>query len=253
MKPIRARSLRRSSGLAICSGYEMRRVQQEYSLPDELLTRIPYPVDTNVWYPVEKNDARRKLGLPLAVPVLIYHGTIDLHVKGLDLLLHAFSELSKAPDLSNTHLLVIGNGKDHQEFRQRIESTRNERIIWRSEWVHEPEELRDYLSAADLYVFPSRADAFGISILEAMACGLPVVAARSRGVPDIFSEGEAHGGCVVPPGDAESLIESIASLLMDRARLQKMGRASLERATSEYSVDRVGSMLRQFLFPELQR
>ena len=62
--------------------------------------------------------------------------------------------------------------------------------------------LRNYLLSSDVYVFPSREDAFGILVLEAMACGLPVVANDARGIPDIFEGVEESGAMVASRGDS---------------------------------------------------
>jgi glycosyltransferase involved in cell wall biosynthesis len=245
IKPLRRRSFRRSAGLVICAESELQRVREEYSEAAPRLARIPYAVDGRIWFPVAKEEARRQLGLPLGAPVLIYHGAIDIQIKGLDILIRAFRAVREVR--RDVHLVIVGSGKDHDEFGKMIAG--EAAITWRAEWLHDCEELRRYLSAADLYVFPSRSDAFGISILEAMACGLPVVAGRSRGVPDIFTEGESQGGCIVPDGDANALTRALIALLSDQARLDAMSRAGLARVTSEYSLERVGALLKQFLLP----
>jgi glycosyltransferase involved in cell wall biosynthesis len=245
IKPLRTRSLQRSAGLVICAESELQRVRKEYSGNTPRLVRIPYAVDDRLWFPVAKEEARRELGLPSGVPVLIYHGAIDIQTKGLDILIRAFRVVKEVR--GDAHLVVVGSGKDHDEFGKMIAGAAD--ITWRAEWLHECAELRRYLSAADVYVFPSRGDAFGISILEAMSCGLPVVAGRSRGVPDIFIEGESQGGCIVPAGDADALAHALITLLANQAKMVAMGRAGLNRVSSEYSLERVGRLLRQFLLP----
>jgi glycosyltransferase involved in cell wall biosynthesis len=64
--------------------------------------------------------------------------------------------------------------------------------------------MRQYLSVADVYVFPSRHEGFPVAPLEAMACGLPIVAAYAPGICDILSEGEESGGLVVPTNNFTS-------------------------------------------------
>src|SRR5262249_24656144 len=74
-------------------------------------------------------------------------------------------------------------------------------------------DVRELLRAADVFVFPSLYEAVGIALLEAMASGLPVVASRTGGIPEVVEDGAS--GRLVPPGDAEALAEALAALARD--------------------------------------
>jgi len=106
-------------------------------------------------------------------------------------------------------------------------------------------ELPLYYSLADIAVFPSVADeTFGISIAEAMACGVPVVSTRVGGIPEVVAEGT---GLLVPPRDVHSLAEAIESLLADRVLMEKTGALARDWVVKSFSWDSVVSRLETLL------
>ena len=98
-----------------------------------------------------------------------------------------------------------------------------------------PEDVARWLQAADLYVHPSRADTFPSGVLEALACGTPVVASRVGGIPEQVRN---ETGILVEPGDPAALAAAIESLLADPSRRQRMSAAAGEDARARLSVDR---------------
>jgi glycosyltransferase involved in cell wall biosynthesis len=94
-------------------------------------------------------------------------------------------------------------------------------------------ELPACYRQADVVVMPSVNDALGLVILEAMACGVPVIASAHSGGPDIITDGE--DGFVVPAGDAAALGDRIATLLADRGRARRMGEAARAKILARYT------------------
>lgn len=110
------------------------------------------------------------------------------------------------------------------------------------------EEIRDAYRRSRILVLPSvyespygppqpRSELLGLTLLEAMACGTPVICARTGGMPEIVAEGET--GFVVPPGDAFALRESILTLLDDEQRWQRMSATAAETVPRHFTWDRV--------------
>lgn len=113
-------------------------------------------------------------------------------------------------------------------------------------------ELLERYQSADLFVFPSACnEAFGMPPVEAMACGLPVVASRIGGLPEVVIDGET--GVLAEPHDAHDLAGRISALLADGARLRRLGRAGPAHS-ARFTWDRVADRLRELLAdPALER
>jgi len=99
------------------------------------------------------------------------------------------------------------------------------------------QDIPRVLSALDLFVLPSLWEGMPIVILEAMAAGLPVVATRVGGIPEVVEDGVT--GLLVPPRDPEALAEAIIALLQDRKRAEAMGRAGRKRVEKHFSAERM--------------
>ena len=126
--------------------------------------------------------------------------------------------------------LVVGeDNSPGRETRRRLEQLiADENLAGRVQLLGYVSELIPFLAALDLYVSPSRAEAFGLATIEAMACGACVVATATDGSREIVADGET--GRVVPVGDVSTLARAINELLGDEAarrRLAERGRASV--------------------------
>ncbi len=98
-----------------------------------------------------------------------------------------------------------------------------------------PTEVAGWLRRADLYVHPSRADTFPSGVLEALACGTPVVASRVGGIPEQLTD---ETGVLVEPGEPAALAAAIDALLDDPDRRTRMGQAAAADARARFSLDR---------------
>lgn len=243
----RGTSIRASAGLIIGSARECERVGRQYRLPDGRIGRIFNPVDLSFWQPINREHARTETGTSTRAEVAVWHGPIVFGTKGLDILVEAWSRVSRARPRRELELILLGTGVDRLRLRELVAAhgLRNVRHI--DEFVLDRERIRMYLSAADLYVFPSRREGFPVAPLEAMACGLPVIAATVSGIPEIFPAGEHSGGLLVPSNAPDALVAALGRLLDDRALRTILGRRARARVTSAFSPAEIGRQLRVFL------
>jgi glycosyltransferase involved in cell wall biosynthesis len=247
-EPIRRYTVRHGDGLIIAAQSERERVTSKYGIPRERIADIPNPVDVDGWAPIERSVARARLGITDDAAVVEWHGHAQVWRKGLDVLLDAWEIVCAERADRDLLLLIVGQGRNTAELRRRVEG--NPRIRWIDRFIHDREELKTYLCAADVYTLPSRHEGFAVAPLEAMACGLPVVASDASGVADLLPHGEASGGVVVPPGDATALASALARLLDDPVRAQDLGARAKRRLKREFSLDVVGRRLRVLMFPK---
>jgi len=242
---IRRISLRWSAGFVICAQSEVDRMHRAYKVPHRKLLKLYYPIDRSVWFQEDRATVREALRLRQDVTIAIYHGAIDMNIKGLDILLHSWKRVVGARPDPRFQLLILGGGKDAELLAERVQCRRD--IIFKNEWIHDCSILRQYLSAADVYVFPTRNDAFGIAVTEAMACGLPVVASRGRGIADILPEGERSGGLVVEADDVEAFSAALGRLLRDRQLRIRIAACALKRvADPSFGLDAAHTLERFF-------
>jgi glycosyltransferase involved in cell wall biosynthesis len=246
LRPI---SMRRATGFIVAPSSEARRIKSRYGLDHGKVAGIPNPIDLDTWRPHDRADARRALGLTEETLVAAWHGRIQLRKKGLDVLLEAWHGLSKRSCRYPVALLLIGDGEDASEVRRRIQADGLGTVTWIDHYVHDPAMIAGMLSAADIYAFSSRHEGFAVAPVEAMACGLPVVAADVTGIRDVLVDGEESGGIIVPPEDPAQLALHMGRLFEDDALRARLGEAALRRA-QKFGSREVGSRLRELLFEE---
>jgi len=245
---LRRLALQACAGLIIATKTEILRVRARYGTPPTKLAQIFNPIDPAVWSPVDRSKVRAQLGIPHAARVVVWHGRVSIRQKGLDILLEAWKLVCNRCTATELRLLLIGTGQDSEELSRRIALLQSNNLLWVNEFVQDRAVLRDYLSAADVYVFPSRHEGFPVAPIEAMACGLPVVAANTQGIPDIFYGGEQSGGLIVQPDNPVSLAEGLERVLTNPTWSRELGKRARRRVESSFSLEAAGAQMRSFLF-----
>ncbi|HHM06078.1 MAG TPA: glycosyltransferase family 4 protein [Gammaproteobacteria bacterium] len=189
----------------------LRRHAMALGLPGDKIRVVGNGVDTEKFYPVDRAAARRKLGLAADARVLITVGAL-VERKGFHRVIECLPALvGRYPDL---HYLIVGGASPEGDWRARLERLAAQLGV--QERVHclgalPPEELKTPLSAADLFVLATRNEGWANVLLEAMACGLPVVATDVGGNAEVVCRDEL--GIIVPFGDNAALRDGIDQAL----------------------------------------
>jgi glycosyltransferase involved in cell wall biosynthesis len=179
-------------------------------------------------FPMRDRDAcRARLELPSGIELLLYVGNLK-HVKGVDVLVAAFELVARRR--ASARLALIGDGPMLPALRaQATAAGIGERVLFLGRRPHV--EVGNWMSAADVFVLPSRSEGLPNVVWESVACGTPVVASRVGGVPEAFDP--EFAGALVEPEDAEALANAIVSIL-ERPLSRPAVRASLSaRSWSE--------------------
>lgn len=246
---IRPSTIRAARGFIVASELEAKRLHTGYGVPIERIVRVPNPLDLAEWTLGDRAAARAGLDVPPGARVAVWHGRVELHRKGVDVLLDAWQAVTAARPGADLRLLLVGTGTDAAAVHEQIAARSLRGISWLDRYVLDREVVRAHLHAADVYAFPSRHEGFPVAPIEAMACGLPVVAAAAPGVTDILPGGETDGGLVVATGDAHAFAAALGAVLDDPDRARRMARAARARVESAFSPDAVGWRLRGILVP----
>jgi starch synthase len=237
-------SMRHAAGFVVAASDERARVRAAYGVERDRVVGVFNPIDVDEWQPGNRTTARAALGIGAERRVVAWHGRVEFASKGLDVLLAAWDELRRGrPDAT---LLLVGSGRDAPRLRTAIAQRGDDSVRWDDEYVLDRDRLRLQLAAADVWAFPSRHEGFPVAPVEAMACGLPVVAADANGVRDIFESGERDGGVVVAREDHRALARELGALLDEPGRARTMGVAARARVVERFSLHAVGTELRDF-------
>jgi glycosyltransferase involved in cell wall biosynthesis len=224
------------------SGPVRDHLAKDFRVPEAGIRLIYNGVDTK-HYAIPPDQAalqeyRKRHGIPEGHPTIGGIGRLASGgVKGFDLILAAASLLKET--FPNLRVLIVGGGPR----RSFLEDVARRLGIWNQvHFVGPTEDVRVPLALTDLFLFPSRwPEAFGLTLVEAMAAGKPVIATRVGAVPEIVAHGES--GWLVSPDDPSAMAEGVKHLLTDRALAQRIARQGQLRAQEMFGIDRMAAQI----------
>ncbi len=182
-----------------------------------------------------------QFGWPAEAPLLLAVGMMRDGAKRQSYHLLA-TALSKLID-QDWRLVVVGDGPCRDEITQELEIAAPGRTTFLGE-LDEP-QLADAYAACDMLVWPAVDEAFGMALLEAQAAGLPIIAGKQRGVPDIVSSGVT--GLLPPANDTEAFADAVRRLLGDDELRQRFSRAAASRVAEQYDVPKAAAEINRTL------
>jgi len=208
----------------------MDKVQHSMLFPSICESRvIPNGVDISVFHPSDKNAAREKLGLPRHAWIYLFvgHGIRSNKFKDYVTIKKAVLKTNSHPGNLKNILIYLGEkGED-----QRVGHTLIRFVNYQSDLT----KVAQYYQASDIYLHAAHSDNFPNSILEALACGVPVIATSVGGIPEQVEDNIT--GFLIPPGDSDAMTVRLKQLQKDKLLYQKMSSRAVNSAQQRFSLD----------------
>lgn len=215
--------------VATPSYWMMDRVTHSILIPGIVEAKvIPNGIDTDLFHPGDRHAARAAIDIPQSAPVLLFVANnikrniwkdystlfaaieyVGEHWKGEPIICLALGEKGQSEYLCNAEIRFIP-------------------------YIYDRQKVAQFYQASDLYIHAARIETFPMTILEAFACGIPVVATAVGGIPEQIVEGKT--GYLTPKGDAGAMGEAILCLLRNDKMRLAMGYAARERAVAYYTL-----------------
>jgi len=162
---------------------------------------------------------------------LVIHISNLRPVKQVDAVVRVFAQIRERV---SARLLIVGEGPELSRAEQLIEQLG---VSAHVELVGEAQDVVSLLSISDLFLLPSLQESFGLSALEAMACGVPVVASNVGGLPEVVTDGVT--GFLHPPDDVRGMAASAIAILSDPAAHGRMAADAARLAQERFNADRI--------------
>jgi N-acetyl-alpha-D-glucosaminyl L-malate synthase BshA len=228
-RPVVNYSINQSDGVTAVSEYLRQETKKHFDIGCDIEV-IPNFIDTDRFRRSQKDHFKQAL-CPDGEKVLV-HVSNFREAKRAPEVVDIFSKLrAEGFDLK---LLLVGDGPD----RVPTERLARERGVYDDvRFLGKQEPVEEILAIADVFVMPSGSETFGLAALEAMACGVPVVASNIGGLPELVVDGET--GYLCPLGDVDAFAERAARLLGSEEHQSEMAAAARRRAVEVFDIDKV--------------
>jgi glycosyltransferase involved in cell wall biosynthesis len=224
------RSVLNEANRVICVSDNFAR-DVKLKFPEANVTVVPNGYRSDIFYPLDKKDLREKLHLGLEAKIIISVGSF-INVKGHEYLLKAMPAIIERNE--NAILILIGGGILKSKYQQMCRNLGISKNVFLYEKVKHT-DLAIWYNAADIFVLPSLNETFGLVVLEAMACGLPVAATQTAGPLQIIEDGV--NGKLIPVENAKSISKCVNSILADNTEYSFIRKNALETAKHYQTVD----------------
>ena len=222
-------SIQKSDGITAVSDYLKRETVNAFDVAADSIQVIPNFVDPDSYsrerYPCWKTAFLRD------GEKLVLHVSNFRAVKRVRDVVRIFARLARQVP---SRLVFVGDGPDRPEA---ADEARSLGITDRVVFLGKQDSVAEIMACADLLLLPSSSESFGLVALEAMASGVPVIASRAGGLPEVVDDGET--GFLAPVGDVEAMAEGAIHILRDDDTWRRFSAAARQSAVERYGVDRV--------------
>ncbi len=228
-KPITRFSILNSQGITAVSRYLRDKTAREFDVPKERIRIIPNFVDARVFQPEERCGHTAALS-PSGAPIVM-HVSNFRPVKRVAEIVEIFAKIRREMP---ARLVMVGDGPDRP-----LAEERSERLGLRGDvlFLGKQAAIEEILPSADIFLMASESESFGLAALEAMACGAPVVAYGTGGLPEVVPHGS--GGFLLPLGDVDAAARAASALLKDAGLRHRFGSVARKVAVKQFAIARV--------------
>jgi len=228
-KAITRFSIERSHGLTAVSNFLKDETVRAFGVANQRIEVIPNFIDTSVYRRDKEPCHRDSLSEP--GEKIVMHVSNFRPVKRVTDVVEVFARVAKEMP---ARLVMVGDGPERARAQETAEALGvQDRILFLGKHA----SVDELLACADLFLLPSESESFGLAALEAMACGVPVVASRAGGLPEVIPDGDA--GSLVDIGDVDGMGAAAVELLEDEARWQRASDAARAVAVERFSSEQV--------------
>jgi glycosyltransferase involved in cell wall biosynthesis len=246
-KVLRAKILK-AADLVICSSYDYinhSEVKKIYEVNKDRWLEIPFGVDQKKFKPLPKKaELLEKYKILPPEKIILFVGGLDKahYFKGVSVLLEAFNLVIK--DISDVKLLIVGEGDLKKKYQNLAAELKiGNKVVFAGRISNE--ELPNHYNLAEVVVLSSidHSEAFGLVLLEAMACAKPIIASDLAGVRTLIEVGV--NGFLAKAGDASDLAEKIKKILTEQELASFFGQAGRKKVEEVYNWEKVGKKLEE--------
>ncbi len=220
-------SIENSDAVTAVSDYLKNETLREFPI-EKTIEVIPNFVDTEKFSP-ETQQLRDCVKEPCEK--VIMHISNFRPIKRIPDIVNVFEGVLKQVD---TRLILIGNGPELENIRRMVES---KGLSDKVSFLGRQNDVSKLIPCADIYMLASEHESFGLTALESMSCGVPVVGSSGSGMDDFLGDGTA--GLLYPAGDVGGMIDGCLRILTESGMKEKMGNAGRARAVKRYNVDSI--------------
>ncbi|MDY7228001.1 N-acetyl-alpha-D-glucosaminyl L-malate synthase BshA [Hyalangium rubrum] len=243
--PITRFSILRSDAVTTPSAFLRRATWEGFGIPESVPIEVIFNfVDTRHYAPNRDRTALRTLFPDLGdTEQVLIHVSNFRPVKRIQDVVSVFAEVHRR---FQCRLVMVGDGPERSPAERRLrELGLEERVAF----VGKQEQFVELLAASDVFLLPSEQESFGLAALEALSCGVPVVASHIGGVPELVDHGET--GYLAPVGEVATMAAHVLTLLRDRARWDSFSRRARERVLERFqlapAIDRYEALYRRLV------
>ncbi|MCI0570965.1 MAG: N-acetyl-alpha-D-glucosaminyl L-malate synthase BshA [Myxococcaceae bacterium] len=241
--PVTRHSILKSDVVTTPSAYLREATRVGFDLPAEFPIRVLYNfVDTERFAPRRDREALRAVfpDLQAGEPVLVHVSNFRA-VKRVEDVVSVFTEVHRRRPC---RLLMIGDGPERSPAERHV---RKLGLDARAVFLGKQEHFAELLAASDVFLLPSEQESFGLAALEALSCGVPVVASAVGGVPELVVHGRT--GFLAPVGDVAAMADAVLALVEDPGRWAQVSAAArthvLEHFRREPAIERYEALYRK--------